>query len=339
VNGTGIITFSGIFERHGIPIQRQQKWLKRWRLGRTFYDSAGRPPEVDEEGINAVKKLIEAAEVNQNEKMDPGSVQKLFEIERGNTLKRKGIAVGDFASLKKKKRKRRKMKRPSPSSTASANRNTSSGGDDDDSVEEGLCGKVACTIPLADLGLDSRTVASLLSIADIKIRSAQDTTDARFTALMDPRLTYKVACGYKAWCRKTSAEYKWNADCTTIIVKPDGSGKLVCVVRAKGDKKKVESRFVVTDLNVLIKNFALGNAGGELGKLVAIVGVSSIGKDQFFKADIPGFTHSCERTPGTVYFSQTKSGCATMWQDIFSSFIIPEIKKSAEFHKHKVNNQ
>jgi hypothetical protein len=87
---------------------------------------------------------------------------------------------------------------------------------------------------------------------------------------------------------------------------------------------------------VLIKIFALGNAGGELGKLVAIVGVSSMTKDHFFKADIPGFTHSCERTPGAVYFAQTKSGCATMWQDIFSTFIIPEIKKSAEYHNHKV---
>jgi hypothetical protein len=265
--------------------------------------------------------------------MDPAAVHRLFEIERANTLKRKGIAVGEFVTFKKKRK--RKKKKSSSSSSSTAN-NHASCDDDVEYTDDDSDGKVVVMIPVSDLGLDNRTVASLQSMADIKIRVAQDTTDARFTALMDPRLTYKVACGYKAWCRKTTAEYKWNADCTTIIVMPDGSAKLVCVVRAKGDKKKVESRFVVSDLNVLIKIFALGNAGGELGKLVAIVGVSSMEKDQFFKADIPGFTHSCERTPGTVYFSQTKSGCASMWRDVFLSFIIPEIKKSAEFHKHKV---
>jgi hypothetical protein len=273
-NGVGVVTLSGIFERHGISVKRQKKWLKKWRLGHLFYEVAGRPFEVDVEGINDVKRIVQNTEINQNNKMDPSSVQKLFEIERANTLKRKGIAVGDFVTFKKKKRRKKKKRIKT--------NNHESSGDDDEPIEQDFFGKVAVTIPLADLVLDARTVESLKTAANIKIRAAQDTTDARFTALMDPRLTYKVACGYKAWCRKHTAEYKWNADCTTIVVKPDGAGRLVCVVRGKGDKKKVESRFVVSDLNVLIKIFALGNAGGELGKLVAIVGVSSMTKDHFF---------------------------------------------------------
>jgi hypothetical protein len=115
-----------------------------------------------------------------------------------------------------------------------------------------------------------------------------------------------------ALAKLLSAEYKYNGDCTTLIIPPEGSGRMICVVREVGDVKKVESIDVVISLNLLIKNFALGHGAGGIAPYCLIIGIKTMPKDVYFMAIVPGLTHSCEGTPGRLYFCRDKGGCTTM---------------------------
>jgi hypothetical protein len=293
----GRVTLVEVCSRYQMSVNTVKHWQKRRRAGLLLNQKGGRPAEVDAIGLATVKEEITRLEELVTQKVSGGDVQKLFLEARAATMKRKGLEVLGYVTVVRNGKKQK--------------------------------------IPAGELILDPWTLAHYKRVDKIADREAQDLPSARIAALMDIRLTYKVACAYKGFAGQQWAENKWNADCTTLIIKPVESGRLIYVVRERGDNRRVQSAGVVVDLAVLIKIFCLGNAGGEIAKLVAIVAIKEMPKDEYFKAEIPGFTHLATRASGTVYFAHSKGGCASMWRDIFLTFIVPEIKASGDYHKHE----
>ena len=84
--------------------------------------------------------------------------------------------------------------------------------------------------------ISPKTIAYVKKQPDMRIfdRVPQDLTEARLLALKCYRLAYISMCFIWGLCRNLPAVCKWNADCTTFECKPNGSGRLVCVVREKG---------------------------------------------------------------------------------------------------------
>ena len=91
-------------------------------------------------------------------------------------------------------------------------------------------------------------------------------TDARLKALSCPRLSYIWGCVCMAY-----SENKWNADATTIVVSESGTGSYVCIIKDRENAEPVASSSLPDNLNLLIKWFALNNAGGEAGPLVLMM--------------------------------------------------------------------
>ena len=162
-------------------------------------------------------------------------------------------------------------------------------------------------------------------------------TDARLKALRCPRLSYIWGCVCMAYSACLRGEHKWNADATTIVVSESGTGALVCIIKDKENIEPVASSSLPNNLNLLIKWFALNNAGGEAGPLVLMIAVPTMEENTFFATQVlsMGSTTSIGEK-GWLYFSKTRGGCSSMWVHYYLYVTIPTIKLSNDCHKHKV---
>lgn len=173
-----------------------------------------------------------------------------------------------------------------------------------------------------------------LNIVKVK---PQILTDARLKSLRCPRISYIWGCVCMAYSASLCGENKWNADATTIVVSESGTGSLVCVIKDKDNNEPVASSSLPNNLNLLIKWFALNNAGGEAGPLVLMIAVPSMEEDTFFATQVLSMgstTAIGER--GWLYFSRTRGGCSAMWVHYYLNVTIPTIKLSNDCHKKKV---
>lgn len=189
-----------------------------------------------------------------------------------------------------------------------------------------------------DAVVDRKTVTAFCERVGISLRKAQFMTSARIDALLDCRLTYKMAVAYKALGEMLPGPLKWNADCTTVQCDFSGEEQRFCVIREHNDHEQVASTGVTGDLSLIVKLFGLGNAGGEIGPLTAIVAVKEIPEGEFFALPVRGFTCSTEvgAAPGWVYLCRTKGGNAKLWRHWFLNVCVPTIVKSANAHNFQV---
>ena len=149
--------------------------------------------------------------------------------------------------------------------------------------------------------VDERTVAALKKKYRIFERVAQDLTDARSQASSDIRLTYRVAILKETFSGHLPPMSIFNGDSTTAIIKPDGTGMKVCVVREKEVKDhQVTSKGKVAGLNILIKIFCLGNASGEIPAPALIVALDELEEDQFFAREVVGMTVELVKQVGSM---------------------------------------
>ena len=168
-------------------------------------------------------------------------------------------------------------------------------------------------------------------------RKPQILTDARLKACLCPRLSYIWGWVLMAYSANLMAENKWNADATTIIVSQRGSGSLVCTIANSNDESPIASHSIPDTLNLLVKWFALNNAGGESGPLVLIFAVPSMTENTFFATEVismPSTTTVGDK--GWIYFSQTRGGCHDMWVHYYLHVTIPTITHSNSVHLHTV---
>jgi hypothetical protein len=162
-------------------------------------------------------------------------------------------------------------------------------------------------------------------------------TDARLKACRCPRISYIWGCVCLAYSANLVAEKKWNADATTIIVSESGTGSLVCIIKDDDNVEPVSSSSLPDNLNLLVKWFALNNAGGEAGPVVLMIAVPSMEDDTYFATQVLSMgSTSAIGEKGWLYFSKTRGGCPAMWIHYYLNVTIPTIRLSNDNHKHKV---
>jgi hypothetical protein len=89
-----------------------------------------------------------------------------------------------------------------------------------------------------------------------------------------------------------------------------------------------------------VKGPTLGSAGGEIGRLVSFVAISGMPENTFFKCKVARLATHCSSSDrdGYMYFCKSKNGCASMWNDVFQTFIVPTSATSSAFHNHHYSN-
>jgi hypothetical protein len=95
------------------------------------------------------------------------------------------------------------------------------------------------TLDLYSTSIDDQTIKSTKKLNRIADRVFQDLTPARLEALSNARVAFVTMCFVWTLTRHLPAVHKWNADCTTFECKPNGAGRLVCVVRDVGEMHQV----------------------------------------------------------------------------------------------------
>ena len=176
-------------------------------------------------------------------------------------------------------------------------------------------------------GVCPKTFDKVRIAAGTKARVPQSLTSSRLENILGVRLIYITACFIYAIGSFLLAAYKWNADCTTFIIKAAGTGQKVIVVRETGDKSQVTSTVVNGDLNLLMKWFALGNAAGTIGAPFIIVALDDMEPDDFYLAKVPGLHTSDDvnATDGFLAICKTKGGTSELWKRYFLDYCIPQI--------------
>ena len=204
-------------------------------------------------------------------------------------------------------------------------------------------GVTATRIRQGKRGLDAissisvTTQKKLFKQCNIVRRKPQILTDARQKACLCPRLSYIWGCVLMAYSANLMAENKWNADATTIIVSMKGTGSLVCTIGDPQDVSPVASSAIPDTLNLLVKWFALNNAGGESGPLVLIFAIPSMTENTFYAKEVVSMSSTTTiGDKGWVYFSRTRGGCHAMWIHYYLNVAIPTISRSNSVHLHKV---
>ena len=298
-DNNGIVTLGAMVARHNLKLTTVSNWVKFYNKGSQLHDSGGRPPTLTKDAVEQFKKEIVELEVSKGDNTAKAIKQRIDAAYQQRLRDSGRVKIGNL-------------------------------------VERTVSGQKVL-VPLEDCKVkDSRTVSAIKAEASIKDRKAQDLNAARLASLNDIRVIYKIVCCFLAFAAFLTAAYKWNGDCTQVIVRGDNSSNLVCVVRDRGDRKKVESGQTNNELDILLKIFALACAAGEMGRLVVMIAIKEMPEDAFFKAIIPGLSHTMgvgEAQNGFLYFSKDRGGTPEMWSDIYLSFVIPTIKASADFHK------
>ena len=204
-------------------------------------------------------------------------------------------------------------------------------------------GVAATRIRQGKRGLDAishiclTTQKKLLKDNNVVRRKPQIITDARLKACLCPRLSYIWGCVLMAYSANLMAENKWNADATTIIVSTMGTGSLVCTIGDPKDDSPIASSAIPETLNLLVKWFALNNAGGESGPLVLIFAMPTMAENTFWAKEVVSMSSTTTiGDKGWVYFSRTRGGCHAMWIHYYLHVTIPTISHSNSVHLHKV---
>lgn len=162
-------------------------------------------------------------------------------------------------------------------------------------------------------------------------------TDARNRACRCPRISYIWGCVCMAYSSNLRAEQKWNADATTIVISESGTGSYVCVIKDNHNTDPVSSSALPDNLNLLVKWFALNNAGGESGPLVLIFAVPTMEEGTYFATQVLSMgSTSAIGEKGWLYCAKTRGGCPDMWIHYCTHITVPTIQFSNDCHKHKV---
>ena len=173
----------------------------------------------------------------------------------------------------------------------------------------------------------------------IKKRKAQALNHGRTEAENDPRLCYLVACIFEAFSGHLPAEYKWNADATTLITHDDGEGETVCFLPSNEEEiqqyeRKLDSSEITNSMALLVKWVQFCNAAGEMGPLTLVFSMPGIPEGKFFAQKVKGLAKSVDiDAEGWVYFCNTRAGNAAMWQHWYINVVTYTMGKARDVYK------
>lgn len=190
-------------------------------------------------------------------------------------------------------------------------------------------------ITAEDLTKSDKTVKRFREDHQLSLRKAQDLTKARVAALKDIRVAYRQACCLMAFASELTAEYKWNADATTILVEEVGTGSYCVIVRDKDDHSPVTSSQRNNGLGILIKWMHLCNAAGEAGPLVCIISLDSLPANKFFVRKVKALSNCTSvGAYGWLYICNSKAGNDGLWKHWFINVVVQTLRLGAEAHNH-----
>jgi len=196
--------------------------------------------------------------------------------------------------------------------------------------------------PYDQIDIDPKTMAKCKKTNRLFDVVTQGLTNARHAACTCIRLVYVVAIVIESLGRYLSAPYKWNMDCTSLLVQSLGTGMKVTIVRnselmLSPKITQTEGACANAELNLIVKAAMLGNAGGEIANPAFIYSIPGMSENEFFTALVPGLSASSEiGAAGRIYFCKTRGGNASMWRHFFINHVITAMSRSADFHGHKV---
>ena len=181
------------------------------------------------------------------------------------------------------------------------------------------------------------TQKKLCKMYNVVVGMPQIITDARLKACLCPRLSYIWGCVLMAYSANLSAENKWNADATTIIISAKGTESFVCTIGDSDNSSPIASSTIPDTLNLLVKWFGLNNAGGESGPLVLVFSIPTMAENTFFVAQVaPMSSSTTVGDKGWICISKTRVGCYRMWVHYYLNVTVPTIRGSNSLHMNTV---
>jgi hypothetical protein len=213
-------------------------------------------------------------------------------------------------------------------------------------------------------GLESRALKQLKLDHGIVQNLPDSTTDARLAACLCPRMSYVWYLVCWALSRTLPGFGKWNADASTYVFEPKGSGDTICSLAADSDlrkwltqidaeeenemplvtvpnvrkksKGKNKSQSVDNSLPFAIKVVQHCNASGKSGPACVVIAIKQMPSDVWFVQEVMGLSWvSRIGAKGVVYFCKTRCGTKAMWSDWFTRVAVPTIAESNIAHaKH-----
>ncbi len=166
-------------------------------------------------------------------------------------------------------------------------------------------------------------------------------TEARVKATGCPYMSYNWYLVNYTYSAQLPATNKWNADGTTFVFCPYGDvNKCVrlseedehyFLLDFEGVKTKYSGqsrRLAGAGFDFAIKIMHLCNANGDMGPMVAIVAMASMGKDEFYVEKVPLFANAAGLNQfGYLYFTETRAGNSPMWAHYLEHVLVPTIKE------------
>lgn len=83
---------------------------------------------------------------------------------------------------------------------------------------------------------------------------------------------------------------------------------------------------------MFFKYTCLGNADGQLAKLLVVVAVPNMPEDAFFVREVPGLAQTTETSGGFLLFVKKRAGNAQLNQWFHKGYLIPEIARIDQFN-------
>lgn len=207
-----------------------------------------------------------------------------------------------------------------------------------------------------------------IELSDGKIMSFQGgagqvQTEARLSALRDPRMAVQQAVSVEAYFGDKPDSNKWNADGATTYHGPLGKGaKMVrIVVKDKEEAHNIENEFRIVDkdplsssrfqddLGIFVKWMHLQNAAGNFGSITLIVKVPKMPEGAYLITRVVGLTNTSDsRRVGQIIWASSRcmkgpkgaeaddmlpNGKSVFgWNQYLTDVLCVDIQEQSDFH-------
>jgi len=173
----------------------------------------------------------------------------------------------------------------------------------------------------------------MLEIHDVR---PQITSNARFKACSDVRMSYAMWIMLKAYTYYLKSQMIWNFDATQFVCRMMGSGKLVCTIVDR-DQKRPTAVIGDDPLAIAVKWLHMGSASGDAAPLVLLVATPDMKEEEFEVFTIRGLSHmNSGQRDGYVVFCKTRAGNAKFFNWYVTNIAVPTVVATRDYYECKV---
>lgn len=196
-------------------------------------------------------------------------------------------------------------------------------------------------------GFCSETVDEYMHQFGLKEMKVQTITDARYKAMVCPRVSYVWVIMLMAFAAHLAPQHKWNMDCTTFQISFTDDNKCKIVVF----EDPIEMEYINNHRNpnlpsaykyitkapsnetcLFIKWAHMCNAEGDISPLVFVVAVDAMDPEDFFVATVPGLLANGGAGDGYIIFCHSRCGNPEVWKWYLLTVALATIKRFREHY-------